>query len=103
MGRFDSKDSRSATLPRVLGPVDAFCVVVGCTIGSGIFLVPATVAENVPFHERHRSRLGHRWIVQPGGRAHARRARGHVAAGRRALRLPAGGVRGSRRIPVRLG
>ena len=49
MARFDSKDPRSATLPRVLGPVDAFCVVVGCTIGSGIFLVPATVAENVPF------------------------------------------------------
>ncbi len=49
MSKFDSADPRSATLPRVLGPVDAFCVVVGCTIGSGIFLVPATVAENVPF------------------------------------------------------
>jgi len=49
MTEFDSNDRRSATLPRVLGPVDAFCVVVGCTIGSGIFLVPATVAKNVPF------------------------------------------------------
>jgi amino acid transporter len=45
----DSNDYRSAKLPRVLGPVQAFCVVVGCTIGSGIFLVPATVARNVPF------------------------------------------------------
>src|SRR5580698_9439712 len=42
-------DRRSVTLPRVLGPVDAFCVVVGSVIGSGIFLVPATVAHNVPF------------------------------------------------------
>jgi len=49
MTEFDSKDRRSVTLPRVLGPVAAFCVVVGCTIGSGIFLVPATVAKNVPF------------------------------------------------------
>jgi amino acid transporter len=36
-------------LPRVLGPVEAFCVVVGSVIGSGIFLVPATVAQDVPF------------------------------------------------------
>ncbi|WP_165222904.1 APC family permease [Aquisphaera insulae] len=36
-------------LPRVLGPVAAFCVVVGCVIGSGIFMVPASVAHDVPF------------------------------------------------------
>jgi amino acid transporter len=36
------------TLPRVLGPIEAFCVVVGCVIGSGIFIVPATVAREVP-------------------------------------------------------
>jgi amino acid transporter len=36
-------------LARVLGPVDAFCVVVGCVIGSGIFLVPASVAHEVPY------------------------------------------------------
>lgn len=35
-------------LPRVLGPVQAFCVVVGSVIGSGIFLVPARVAHDVP-------------------------------------------------------
>jgi amino acid transporter len=49
MNESDSNDYRFAKLPRVLGPVEAFCVVVGCTIGSGIFLVPATVAKNVPY------------------------------------------------------
>src|SRR6516165_10636607 len=38
-----------AKLPRVLGSVEALSVVVGSVIGSGIFLVPATVADNVPF------------------------------------------------------
>ena len=33
----------------MLGPVAAFCVVVGSVIGSGIFLVPAKVATDVPF------------------------------------------------------
>jgi APA family basic amino acid/polyamine antiporter len=36
-------------LPRVLGPTDALCVVIGSVIGSGIFIVPASVARNVPF------------------------------------------------------
>jgi basic amino acid/polyamine antiporter, APA family len=45
----DSDLRRDAHLPRVLGPIDAFCVVVGCTIGSGIFLVPAKIAHDVPF------------------------------------------------------
>jgi basic amino acid/polyamine antiporter, APA family len=45
----DPDHRRSASLPRVLGPIDAFCVVVGCTIGSGIFLVPAKIAHDVPF------------------------------------------------------
>jgi len=35
-------------LPRVLGPTQALCVVVGSVIGSGIFLVPARVAHDVP-------------------------------------------------------
>jgi basic amino acid/polyamine antiporter, APA family len=38
-----------AKLPRVLGPTAAFCVVVGSVIGSGIFIVPTRVANNVPF------------------------------------------------------
>ena len=38
-----------ARLPRVLGPTEAFCVVVGSVIGSGIFIVPSGVARNVPF------------------------------------------------------
>src|SRR6516162_8833330 len=41
-------DGPKATLPRVLGPIEALCVVVGCVIGSGIFIVPAEVARNVP-------------------------------------------------------
>src|SRR3954471_9595134 len=36
------------TLPRVLGPIEALCVVVGSVIGSGIFIVPAEVARDVP-------------------------------------------------------
>mgnify|MGYP001115437270 CR=1 FL=1 len=39
----------SVTLPRVLGPLTALCVVVGSVIGSGIFIVPASVAKEVPF------------------------------------------------------
>ncbi len=46
---FDANDRQSVKLPRVLGPVAAFCVVVGSVIGSGIFLVPATIAREVPF------------------------------------------------------
>src|ERR1700722_9643563 len=38
-----------AKLPRVLGPTEALCVVVGSVIGSGIFIVPAGVARSVPF------------------------------------------------------
>src|SRR4051794_15262398 len=38
----------SPKLPRVLGPVAALCVIVGSVIGSGIFIVPARVAQNVP-------------------------------------------------------
>src|SRR5438105_5896327 len=49
MTRVEMEGRRSVTLPRVLGPVEAFCVVVGSVIGSGIFLVPASVAQNVPF------------------------------------------------------
>jgi amino acid transporter len=49
MTRVPHAEIRAVTLPRVLGPVEAFCVVVGSVIGSGIFLVPATVAREVPF------------------------------------------------------
>lgn len=35
-------------LPRVLGPVEALSVIVGSTIGSGIFIVAARVAGNIP-------------------------------------------------------
>ncbi|MFO0953692.1 MAG: amino acid permease [Isosphaeraceae bacterium] len=35
-------------LSRVLGPAAAFCVVVGSVMGSGIFIVPAKVAKEIP-------------------------------------------------------
>jgi len=43
------EELQGVKLPAVLGPLEAFCVVVGSVIGSGIFLVPATVADNMPF------------------------------------------------------
>src|SRR3954451_12827729 len=43
-----ARDGGDGTLRRVLGPVQAFCVVVGSVIGSGIFIVPAGVARDVP-------------------------------------------------------
>lgn len=42
-------DRQAGRLPRVLGATEALCVVVGSVIGSGIFIVPAGVARNVPF------------------------------------------------------
>ncbi|WZP00493.1 amino acid permease [Isosphaeraceae bacterium EP7] len=36
-------------LPRLLGPVTAFSLIVGSVIGSGIFFVPSRVAEAVPY------------------------------------------------------
>ena len=58
MSQAEVTDHSSDTLPRVLGPAAAFCVVVGSVIGSGIFLVPAKIAHDVPFHERHYLGLG---------------------------------------------
>lgn len=40
--------AKADALPRTLGATAALCVVVGSVIGSGIFLVPAWVAFNVP-------------------------------------------------------
>ncbi|WP_165064278.1 APC family permease [Paludisphaera rhizosphaerae] len=41
--------TQPVVLPRVLGPIAALCVVVGSVIGSGIFIVPARVAHELPF------------------------------------------------------
>ena len=49
MSQAEVTDQKSVALPRVLGPAAAFCVVVGSVIGSGIFLVPAKIANDVPF------------------------------------------------------
>jgi APA family basic amino acid/polyamine antiporter len=45
----EPRDPHSTELPKVLGPLEALCVIVGSVIGSGIFLVPATVANNLPY------------------------------------------------------
>src|SRR5579883_512185 len=49
MAQIETAELQKVKLPRVLGSVEAFCVVVGSVIGSGIFLVPASVAKNVPY------------------------------------------------------
>jgi basic amino acid/polyamine antiporter, APA family len=40
-------DPTSNTLPRVLGPLAAFAFVIGSVVGSGIFINPATIADEV--------------------------------------------------------
>lgn len=40
--------SKTTDLPRVLGPLEALCVIVGSVIGSGIFIVASRVADAVP-------------------------------------------------------
>lgn len=40
--------NESHSLPKVLGLVEAFCVIVGSVIGSGIFIVPAKIAQVLP-------------------------------------------------------
>jgi APA family basic amino acid/polyamine antiporter len=44
----DPDRTRAVELPRVLGSVAAFCVVVGSVIGSAIFIVPARIAHMIP-------------------------------------------------------
>lgn len=44
----ESRGHDSTTLPRVLGPTEALCVIIGSVIGSGIFIVPAMVAREIP-------------------------------------------------------
>lgn len=41
-------DSTKPRLPRVLGTFETLCAIVGSVIGSGIFIVPSTVARHVP-------------------------------------------------------
>src|SRR5262245_21026036 len=36
------------SLPRIIGPITATAIVVGTIIGSGDFVKPQTIAENVP-------------------------------------------------------
>ena len=95
-------DHGSNFLPRVLGPVEAFCVVVGSVIGSGIFLVPASVARNVPFIGEIASGLDRRRDCSAGRGPDAGRARRDDAARGRSLCLPSRGVRADPGVPLRL-
>src|SRR5215471_5358570 len=44
----ESKAADHSELPKVLGLVEAFCVIVGSVIGSGIFIVPAKISRVLP-------------------------------------------------------
>src|SRR5262245_41430377 len=55
----DRESPSNVKLPRTLGATTALCVVVGSTIGSGIFLVPAVVAKDA----RSMSAIVVLWIV----------------------------------------
>jgi amino acid transporter len=48
MASTSSPDPGAAKLPRVLGPTEALCIIVGSVIGSGIFIVPGRVAAQIP-------------------------------------------------------
>jgi APA family basic amino acid/polyamine antiporter len=41
-------NSKPADLPRVLNLLDSTCIVIGTTIGVGIFIVPGTIARELP-------------------------------------------------------
>ena len=47
-GRGGTSQHKRPRLERTLGPITALCVIVGSVIGSGIFLVPARVANLLP-------------------------------------------------------
>ena len=89
-------------LPRMLGFTDVMGILVGTVIGSGIFIVPATIAGYV----QSPVLLLAVWVV--GGAADLLRrarilgARRGVSPGRRHVCLPAGGVRQADGVPVRL-
>jgi amino acid transporter len=48
MATLSSQHEPTQTLPRVLGPAAALSIIVGSVIGSGIFIVPARVAHEIP-------------------------------------------------------
>src|SRR5580692_2428870 len=43
-----SVPSKAAELPRELNLLDSTCIVIGTTIGVGIFIVPGTIARELP-------------------------------------------------------
>ena len=72
------------TLPRQLGLWSAVAVLIGSTIGSGIFRSPAGIADKLPGPLPLHGGLGRRRAVRALRRAHAGRGRGRAPADRRA-------------------
>ena len=90
-------------LPRQLNLLDATSIVIGTTIGVGIFIVPASIARALPspplilatwiYH-------GHHFFLRSSGVCGARR---HDARFRRPVRLPARSLRPVHGVRLRLG
>ena len=92
----------SGGLVKGLGLFDATTIVMGSMIGSGIFIVSADIARQVAKPRLADHDLGGHGGAHRDRRAQLRRAGRHDAAGGRAVRLPARGVRPAERIPLRL-
>ena len=90
-------------LPRQLGLWSATAVLVGSTIGSGIFRSPAGIAGAAPGSAPAARGVGRRRALRALRRAHARRDRGRLPADGRHLRVPARGVGAPPGVPLRLG
>ena len=96
------RDAWGERLPRHLGLWSAIAVLVGSTIGSGIFRVPAGVAERLHEPGPGRPGLGHRRGRRALRGAHPGRAGGGAPPVGRGLRLSARGVRTPPGLPLRL-
>ena len=87
---------------RGLGLFDATMVVVGSMIGSGIFIVPATMARELGSPGWLARRLADHRRSDRQRRPILRRTSSHDAAGRRAVSLSARGILAAVGLPLRL-
>ncbi len=92
----------SSGFVRGLGLFDSTTIVVGSMIGSGIFIVSADIARNTGSTGGLLAGLDHHRPDDRYRGAFLRRACGHDAKGRRAIRLPARSVFSALGIFVRL-
>ena len=96
------RDAWGERLPRHLGLGSAVAVLVGSTIGSGIFRVPAGVAETAARAGTGAARLGRGRAGRAVRRPHLCRAGGGDAAVGRRVRLHPRGLRPASGVSVRL-